>query len=115
MEDAIQPICEQANSCSHFLAEPMVAEEVNGVVHSSRRRDHMQQHHGQHILSEAFQRVADAATLSFHLGEEICSIDLDRDLIPVGEVEEARELANTIVNEGREVVVKIAAAEQGAD
>jgi len=105
-------VVERGEEVLHFLSEPMVAEEVKGVVHSSRRRDHMQQHHGQHILSEAFQRVADAATLSFHLGEEICSIDLDRDLIPVGEVEEAQELANMIVNEGREVVVKVYSREE---
>jgi alanyl-tRNA synthetase len=44
----------------------------------SRRFDHMQQHHGQHLLSAAFQRLRGAATVSFHLGEETCTIDLDR-------------------------------------
>src|SRR5512133_3594636 len=49
---------------------------VQGEVDWERRFDHMQQHHGQHLLSAAFAKVLDAATVSFHLGEETCTIDL---------------------------------------
>jgi alanyl-tRNA synthetase len=38
----------------------------------------MQQHHGQHLLSAAFEARAGARTASFHLGAETCTIDLDR-------------------------------------
>jgi alanyl-tRNA synthetase len=41
-----------------------------------RRFDHMQQHHGQHLLSAAFE-ILGAQTISFHLGERTCTIDLD--------------------------------------
>lgn len=51
--------------------------EVEGVVDWGRRFDHMQQHHGQHLLSAAFLRVHQAPTVSFHLGEKVCTIDLD--------------------------------------
>src|SRR3989440_1938821 len=37
----------------------------------------MQQHHGQHLLSAAFERIHGAPTRSFHLGERTCTIDLD--------------------------------------
>jgi alanyl-tRNA synthetase len=37
----------------------------------------MQQHHGQHLLSAAFEAALGAHTVSFHLGEETCTIDLD--------------------------------------
>ena len=37
-----------------------------------------QQHHGQHLLSAAIERLTGAATLSFHLGVETCTVDLDR-------------------------------------
>ena len=53
------------------------AEEVDGEIDWDRRFDHMQQHHGQHLLSAAFQRVHGAPTVSFHLGEKTCTIDLD--------------------------------------
>jgi alanyl-tRNA synthetase len=46
-------------------------------VDGARRRDHVQQHHGQHLLSAAFEARAGARTLSFHLGEETCTIDVD--------------------------------------
>jgi len=52
-------------------------DEVEGVVDWARRFDHMQQHHGQHLLSAAFLRVHGAPTVSFHLGEKTCTIDLD--------------------------------------
>ncbi|HEX8909249.1 MAG TPA: alanyl-tRNA editing protein, partial [Anaeromyxobacteraceae bacterium] len=42
-----------------------------------RRFDHMQQHHGQHLLSAAFEQGLGARTVSFHLGAETCTIDLD--------------------------------------
>ena len=49
---------------------------VQGEVDWERRFDHMQQHHGQHLLSATFQKELGAATVSFHLGEETCTIDL---------------------------------------
>src|SRR5262252_10394790 len=50
---------------------------VRGVIDIERRRDHMQQHSGQHVLSAAFVRLFNMPTVSFHMGDEACSIDLD--------------------------------------
>ena len=50
---------------------------VAGEIDWARRFDHMQQHHGQHLLSAAFERSLGARTVSFHLGVETCTIDLD--------------------------------------
>jgi alanyl-tRNA synthetase len=61
----------------HLLEAGPPPGRVAGHVDSARRRDHVQQHHGQHLLSAAFERLLGAATLSFHLGEETCTIDLD--------------------------------------
>src|SRR5437867_1213946 len=49
---------------------------IRGALDWRRRFDHMQQHTGQHILSQAFIEVASAETRSFHLGEEEVSIDV---------------------------------------
>ena len=38
----------------------------------------MQQHTGQHILSQAFVETCDAETVAFHLGADASTIDLDR-------------------------------------
>ena len=77
---------------------------VRGTLDWARRFDHMQQHTGQHILSQAFLEVASAETRSFHLGEEEVSIDVahagpDPDLL-----RRVEERANEVVWEDREVL-----------
>lgn len=42
-----------------------------------KRFDHMQQHSGQHLLSAIFLDLCQAMTLSFHLGSEYASIDIE--------------------------------------
>ena len=62
----------------HLLDRPLErGAEVEGAIDWPRRLDHLQQHHGQHLLSAAFERVLGAPTVSFHLGESVCTIDLD--------------------------------------
>ena len=67
--------------------------EVDARVDWARRFDHMQQHHGQHLLSAAFDKL-EAPTVSFHLGERTCTIDLDA---PLGKVDIGA--AETLANE----------------
>src|SRR5207237_8441156 len=55
--------------------------EVRAFIDVERRRDHMQQHTGQHLLSAAFVQLLKANTVSFHLGEQISTIDLDVPLV----------------------------------
>lgn len=73
------------------------AETVQGEVAWARRFDHMQQHTGQHILSRAFIEVAEAETLSFHLGDDIVTIDVDRPDISAAELTAVEALANEVV------------------
>src|ERR1051325_3563084 len=50
---------------------------VKGRVDWSRRLDHIQQHTGQHILSQAFVEIYGAQTRSFRMMEEVCEIDVE--------------------------------------
>jgi alanyl-tRNA synthetase len=68
---------EDAGEVLHVLGGAAPAGRVAGRIDAGRRRDHVQQHHGQHLLSAAFEARAGARTLSFHLGEETCTIDVD--------------------------------------
>src|SRR5207248_3268049 len=62
---------ESGSEVVHLLDRPLApGTEVEGQVDWQRRLDHMQQHHGQHLLSAAFERVHGAPTRSFHLGEQ---------------------------------------------
>jgi alanyl-tRNA synthetase len=84
--------------------------EVHCVIDGERRRDHIQQHSGQHVLSAAFLRLFNCPTVSFHLGEESCSIDLEcRELTPQ-QIEQAERLANEVIAEDRPVTVHYAAS-----
>lgn len=49
---------------------------IEGRVDAERRRDHLEQHSGQHILSAACLRAGLGDTVSFHLGREESTIDL---------------------------------------
>ena len=85
---------------------------VRGFIDAERRQDHMQQHSGQHVLSAAFLRVFDLPTLSFHLGEESCAIDLDAASLSSAQVEQAERVANHYVWEDRQVLMHEVTPEQ---
>jgi alanyl-tRNA synthetase len=97
----VTDVVEEGDDVIHAVASPLEGE-VRGVVDADRRRDHMQQHHGQHLLSEAFLVVAGAQTASFHLGREASTIDLDRAVSPE-KAAEAEDMANRAVWDNRPV------------
>lgn len=85
---------------------PLQGTRIRGLIDPVRRRDHMQQHSGQHVLSAAFIRLFNLPTVSFHMGEDACSIDLDTPTLTAKQVEETEALANQIVQENRPVEIK---------
>jgi len=86
---------------------------VSGTIDWDRRFDHMQQHTGQHVLSAAFVRVTGIATVSFHLGAELSTIDLSGTPSPE-RVAAAEDAANRVVWEDRPVRVRFVSAEEAA-
>ena len=102
----VTEVAEKHGEIIHYIeAEkaPAKGSRIHGVIDSSRRRDHMQQHSGQHVLSAAFVRLFSMPTVSFHMGEEYCSIDLDTPSITAEQVIETEKLANEIVWQNRPV------------
>jgi len=86
--------------------------EVNCCIDWPRRFDHMQQHTGQHLLSAMFQERFGLPTVSFHMGNEMCTIDL-RGPEPADEIlEGAERAANRVVFENRPVNVRYGTADQ---
>lgn len=85
---------------------------VHGLIDIARRRDHMQHHSGQHILSAAFLRLFNMPTVSFHMGFESCSIDLDTKNLNAAQVESAEALANDVVMEDRAVSIRFVTQEE---
>jgi alanyl-tRNA synthetase len=68
-----------AASCNYIEAEkaPERGTRIRGVVDPARRRDHMQQHSGQHVLSAAFIRLFNMPTGLISHGRGSLLIDLD--------------------------------------
>ncbi len=81
----------------HLLSRPVEAGTVECEIDWGRRFDHMQQHTGQHILSQAFIRAAEATTVGFHLGAETVTIDLDTDRLAPAMLDRAERIANQAV------------------
>jgi len=103
----------------HYLEAPVKnvqpGTRVRGQIDGARRRDHMQQHSGQHVLSAAFVRLFNAPTVSFHMADDYCSIDLDTPALTKEQVEAAERLANEIILENRAVQVRFVTRDEAAN
>jgi len=88
---------------------------VRGFLDVERRRDHMQQHSGQHILSAAFVELFQMPTVSFHMGEESCTIDLEAKSLSAEDVAKAEMRANQVILEDRTVGVHFVTAEKARE
>ncbi len=94
----------------HYLEAPprlpVAGAAVHGSIDAERRRDHMQQHTGQHVLSAAFVELYQMPTVSFHMGEDYCSIDLATPSVSSAQIAGAEKRANQIVFENRPVRIR---------
>jgi alanyl-tRNA synthetase len=75
----------------------------------------MQQHSGQHLLSRALIASASARTRSFHLGERLCTIDVEMAPPEAGAIRTAESATNGLIWEDRPVTIREAPPEAGAD
>jgi alanyl-tRNA synthetase len=81
----------------HFVDRFPEGDRVRCRIDGARRRDHMQQHSGQHILSAAFVKETGANTTSFHLGPSTSTIDLDKSGLSFEDLARAEKAANDAV------------------
>ena len=89
----------------HVVSGPITGV-VTGGIDWPRRFDHMQQHTGQHILSQAFLQALGAQTRAVHLGAELSTLDLDLADLPGAAAGQVEDLANRIVFEDRPVQIR---------
>jgi len=103
----------------HYLEAPVKdlppGTPVRGQIDATRRRDHMQQHSGQHVLSAAFIRLHNLHTVSFHMADDYCSIDLDTPTLTKEQIESAERLANEIILENRPVDIRFVTRDQAGE
>ncbi len=87
---------------------------VKGRVDWPRRLDHMQQHTGQHILSQAFVTLFNAPTRSFRVLETSCEIDIELSNPTTEIIERAVELANNVIWEDRSITIQNVTSDEAA-
>ncbi len=85
---------------------------IRGIIDAPRRRDHMQQHTGQHLLSAVFIQLCSAPTVSFHMGDESCTIDLDAKSLTPEELREVERRSNEIITNDVPVEIKFTTVEE---
>jgi alanyl-tRNA synthetase len=95
-----------------------VGDEVSCEIDWARRREMMQQHTGQHILSQAFFQLFGAETKGFRITDYSTEIDLTLEAQPE-EIERAiaraEELANNIVFDNREIRIHNVTPDEAAN
>lgn len=109
---AVLDVQEMEDGGVWHLVAGEVPDAVSAEVDAARRASNRQQHTGQHVLSQAFERVLGAKTLASRLGDDAGSIDLeiaDLDWEGVARVEEA---ANRVLWDNRPVTSHIVKADE---
>ncbi len=99
----------------HYASAAIPVGPVHGVIDWPRRIEHMQQHTGQHLLSAAFIELFGFQTVSFHLGKEISTIDLDTPAVKAEHLEKAERRVNDVIFEDKPVVIRFGTAEELAE
>ncbi len=92
----------------HILAAPLpIGTVVRGQIDWPRRWDHMQNHSGQHILSQSFIETAGALTVAWHLSDNSLTIDLDQTGLSDEQLADAERLSDQVVQRNLPITARI--------
>lgn len=98
----IDVIAGENEAVVHVLDAPLAAADVGQALHGMidwpRRYDHMQQHSGQHLLSQIFYRHFGYETVSVHFGDTESTLDLEVAALETAQLDEAEQIANQMVH-----------------
>jgi len=108
-------VIDEEERVAHLLDAPIVAGEVDAQIDWARRFDHMQQHSGQHLLSAVLEELFKISTVSFHLGAEVCTIDVAAPALTSVQIDQCEVRCAEIVGEARPLAITFedAAADLG--
>lgn len=87
-------------------------DEVACEIDWPRRFDHMQQHSGQHLLSAVCRDLYEAITVSFHLGADYCTIDVDKPELSAEQLAVIEQEANRHIYLNHRMVSYFVSAEE---
>jgi len=96
-------VVEQGGEILHVLEKGPPEGEVQGEIDWGVRFDHMQQHSGQHVLSQCFAKLFSGRTESFHLGEQVSTLEISLDSLSQENLDRVEHCANLVVFQNREI------------
>ena len=102
---AVREVIDEEDRIVHVMESPLGATEVQGQIDWQRRYDHMQQHTGQHLLSAVLEELFAIRTVSFHLGTEVSTIDVDAASLTPEQIERVEERCAEVIAEARPVQI----------
>lgn len=106
----LESVLENSGTIIHRLAAPLLAPpgtRLKLVLDRGRRRDHTVQHSAQHLLSGFLYKNHGIATISFHLGVERSTIDVDASAFPESLIDEVEAEVNGAIAEARPYVLHL--------
>ena len=99
-------VFDEAERVAHRVAAPIAVGPVECAIDWRRRFDHMQQHTGQHLLSAVFEELFRLKTVSFHMGADSSTIDLEGGAVDARVLAETERRVNEVIWENRAVAVQ---------
>jgi len=102
---AVVDVVDEGERVAHLVSGPVETGEVACRVDWGRRFDHMQQHSGQHLLSAVLVDLYGIPTVSFHLGGEASTIDVEAVALEQAQIAAVERRVNEIVFENRPVTI----------
>ena len=93
----VTDVQEHGGVITHTVSAALpVGQTVEGRIDWARRRDHMEQHTGEHILSGTLHRLFGAENVGFHIGSPAVRMDMSVPLT-AGQLAEAEAQANAVI------------------
>jgi len=108
LEVPVLAVVEDDGEVWHVVEKPLMAGTVvTGKVDEARRRDHMQQHTGQHLLSAVVLAELGVGTVSFHLGAVSSTIDLAVGGVAAEDLLRVEDAVNRLIAQDRRVSISV--------
>ena len=98
-------VIDEEERVAHILDAPVAIGEITAQIDWQRRFDHMQQHSGQHLLSAVLEELFKIPTVSFHLGTEVCTIDVAAPALTSVQIDQCDVRCAEIVAEARPLAI----------
>jgi alanyl-tRNA synthetase len=95
----VEAVQKQGDTIYHYLAQHPGEVAVKGKIDLLWRRDFMQQHSGQHIISGALWKIGKYKTLSVHMGTDCTTIEIDAPRIPEHDLIQVEKMANQVIRD----------------